>query len=220
MNLEAILHQILSFAGTFDARLVIVVFFTCAIGELATGIPYLMETVWLSSGYNTITGALSPFFLLLLWLAAQAGRQTGTFVLYKFGQLGSLPVIRFYRKYFRTSLPDQTPENTTPGKSPPLKRYLSPFSVALGRLIWLRIPLTLTLGAAKRLRTLSLGVLVSSVIWDGIYIALGMLGGNRVLKPAQMAAYSLIGLTALYITTFLVRRLAKRQRQKVGQADE
>jgi membrane-associated protein len=219
MNLEAILHHILSFTGTFDARLVTVVFFACAIGEAATGIPYLMETVWLSSGYNSSTGALSPFFLPLLWLSAQAGRQTGAFILYKFGHLGSLPITKFYRKFSKTSLPDPAQVKDETGKLAPLKGYLSPFSVALGRLMWLRIPLTLTLGATRRLKTLSLGVLLSSVIWDGIYIGLGVLGGNRVLKPAQMVAYSLIGLTALYIATFLVRWLSKRQWRRTGQSN-
>lgn len=213
MNLEAFLHQVLQFTGTFDTRLVIIVFFACAIGELGFAIPYLMETIWLSSGYNVGVGALSPLFLLLLWLSAQSGRQIGAIALSRVTQLGSTPLMKFYRKYFKADLVDRQPESVLPSKISSKKGYLSPFSVALARLMWLRIPLTVMLGIARRWQALSLGILLSSIIWDGAYISLGMLGGSAVLKPAQMVAYSLIGLTAMYALTFIMRRLSKRRQR-------
>jgi membrane-associated protein len=208
MNLESFLQHLLTFTGSFNARLLAIVFSACFIGEVAVAVPYLMETVWLSSGYHTATGALSPQLVLLLFFSSQSGRQLGTIALARLSQLSSLPVIKLYRKFYKAKLPE-IPENRQTRRLNIDKKYLSPFSVAIGRLMWLRIPLTIGLGVTGHWGPLSLGVLISSAVWDAVYFALGMLGGNAVLKPVQMAAYSLIGITAMYILTFISRRLYK-----------
>lgn len=216
MNLESILQEVLSFAGTFNPKLVIFLFLICSIGEFSLfSIPYLLETVWLLSGYNLGTGVLPPFHLVLLWLVAQAGRQTGATVLYYLGRFGSMPLRKLYRRYFEASLSNKLSDNNVmPFKLFRRIDYLSPFSIALGRLFGLRIPLTLTLGVKRQLRTLSLGILLSSLVWDSIYISLGIAGGRVVLKPTQMILYSLIGLTLLYTVTFTIRRLLRRRLSK------
>lgn len=212
MNLESILQEVLSFTGTFNPKLVIFLFLICSIGEFSLfSIPYLLETVWLLSGYNLGTGVLPPFHLVLLWLVAQAGRQTGAIVLYYLGRFGSRPLRKLYRKYFEASLSNRLYSN----KIMPFKffnriNYLSPFFIALGRLFGLRIPLTLTLGAKRQFKTLFLGVLLSSLVWDGVYIFLGLAGGHTALKPTQMMLYSFIGLTLLYAVTFTIRGLRRR----------
>jgi membrane-associated protein len=82
-------------------------------------------------------------------------------------------------------------------------------------LIWLRIPITLILGAKRQLKTLSLGILLASLVWDGMYICLGaVVGAHAALKPAQMIIYSLIGLTVLYAVSFAVRHLWKLRTAK------
>ena len=90
--------------------------------------------------------------------------------------------------------------------------YLSPFSVAAGRLMWLRIPLTLTLSVKRDWKTLMLGVVLSSAVWDSTYIILGLIGKNVASHPTQMVLFSLAGLTLLYGVTILVRLLRRQRR--------
>lgn len=207
VNLDAILQQVLSFTGTFNPQLVICLFVICALGEFAASIPYVLETMWLLSGYHVGTGILSPWHLPLLWLVAQAGRQSGATSLYHLSRFGSMPLMKLYHKYFAVTSSQKLPNNNMPFKLFRRLNLLSPFSVALGRLFWLRIPLTLTLSVKKQLKTLSLGVVLSSLVFDGIYISLGIAGSRAVLKPIDMVLYSLIGLTLLYAVTFVIRRL-------------
>lgn len=217
MNLDSVLQQALAFVGTFNINLVIFLFLICAIGEFGVSIPYLLETIWLLSGYHAGSGVIPPWDILLLWLAAQAGRQTGGALLYYVSRFGSLPLMKLYQRYFAASLsPKLTDTSFLPIKMFRRMDFLSPFSIALGRLFWLRIPLTLTLGVKKRLTTLSLGIMLSSLVWDSIYILLGVIGGRAVLKPWEMVLYSLIGLTVLYIATFAIRRFARLRQSKAG----
>ena len=77
MNLEALFQQAFTLAGTFNPTLVVFLFIICFIGEFGICIPYLLETIWLMSGYNFGTGVIPLVDLLLLWLVAQVGRQAG-----------------------------------------------------------------------------------------------------------------------------------------------
>lgn len=213
MNFDSLIQQVFSFAGTFDYRLVAALFVLCAIGEFGLSIPYFMETVWLIGGYQVGVNAFSVFQLALLLLAAQAGRQTGATMLYHLSRFGSLPLSKLYRKYREASLAGKMPFN---GRTPftVIKKInlLSPFSIALGRLLWLRVPLTITLGAKRKMSVLAGGVLLSSLVWDGVYISLGMITGTAtVLKPAQMILYSLAGLTLLYLVMFAVKLIVRRR---------
>lgn len=213
MNFSALLQEVLSIAGTFDAKLVIFLFLICSIGEFGlVSIPYLLETIWLSSGYNFSTGVLAPYHLGFLWLVAQIARQTGAIVLFYCGWFGSVPVMKFYQKYIKAHSSGKLAAN----RSGSLKflseiNCLSPYSIAAGRLFGLRVPLSLAVGANRRLSTNVMGILLSSLIWDGIYILLGTFGGRIQLKPSQMMLYSLIGLTLLYVVTLTVRHLRRRR---------
>jgi membrane-associated protein len=211
MNLEAFFQQAFTLAGTFNLTLVIFLFIICFIGEFGICIPYLLETIWLMSGYNFGTGVIPLTDLLLLWLVAQAGRQAGGITLSYLGRFGSMPLIKFYNRHFETSVNEKLVENDSPAVGFFRRiNFLSPFSVALGRLIWLRIPLSLIMGAKKQLKTLSLGILLSSLVWDGMYIFLGaVVGAHTELKPAEMILLSLIGLTLLYAVSFAARHLWK-----------
>lgn len=211
MNLEALIQQAFNLAGTFNPTLVIFLFAICFIGEFGLCIPYLLETIWLLSGYNFGTGVIPLVDLLLLWLVALIGREAGGFTLAYLGKFGSIPIVKFYNKHFEASVTEKLEENSS-NKVSWFRRinFLSPFSVALARLVWLRIPLSLLLGAKKQLKTLSLGILLASLAWDGMYIFLGaVLGAHTALKPSQMIVFSLVGLTLLYAGTFAVRHLWK-----------
>ncbi len=210
MNLESFLQQAVTFAGTFNFRLVIILFAICFIGEFHIAVPYLLETIWLLAGYRAGAGG-SPLDPFLLWLAAQAGRQVGATALFYLARVSSAPLKRLFQKYFGDSLPAQmSGNNSMPVRLLRRMKYLSPLSIAMGRLLWMRIPLTLALGIEGRLVPLWIGVALSSLVWDGIYIAIGIFGGRVELKPTEMLLYSLAGLTVLYALTFIIRRTVRR----------
>ncbi len=217
MNLDNILQQFLNLAGTFSPHLVIFLFLLCSIGEFSiiTLIPYALDTIWLLSGYHLSIGVLSPIQLILLWLTAQVGRQIGALMLYVVGRYGTGPLSRFYRKHVTIdTLQKISHNNSLPVRLVRRINIFSPFSVALGRLLWLRFPLTLTLGARRQYKVLFLGVLFSSLVWDGVYISVGVAGAQVVRTPVQMLVYSLIGLTAFYLIMFAVRYLLRLLRKK------
>ena len=218
MNLEALVQEAFKMAGTYDFKLIIFLFLICAIGEFGLiSIPYLLETVWLSSGYNFSIGLLTPFHLLFLWLVAQVARQTGAVILFYCGRFGSVPVMKFYQKYIKARLSKKLSNQASPFKFFKMN-VLSPFSVAMGRLLGLRVPLSLAVGAKRQLRTNILGILIASLIWDSTYIVLGIFGGRIQLKPSQMMIFSLIGLTVIYVVTLTVRYLRQRSTIQKGNA--
>jgi membrane protein DedA with SNARE-associated domain len=210
MNFAGLIQEAFKIAGTYDLKLVVFLFLICAIGEFGLiSIPYLLETIWLSSGYNFSIGVLNPYHLVFLWLVAQVARQTGAIILFYCGRFGSVPFVKLYQKYIKARLSKKLSNQSSPFKFFKMN-VLSPFSVAAGRLLGLRIPLSLAVGANRQLRTNILGILLASLIWDSIYIVLGIFGGRIQLKPSQMMLYSLVGLTAIYVVTLTVRYLRQR----------
>jgi membrane-associated protein len=210
MNLEDITREILAFAGTFNIWLVLTIFLLLSIGEFGISIPYVMETIWILAGYHTVIGTLSIPDLIVLWLVAVAGRTVGAVALYHVAGLGRGAIMRLYHRFFGAVLSRSTPESDN--VSPPVRFFrrinlLSPYSVAFGRLIWLRVPLTLILSMRRQLGILMWAVLISSAIWDATYILIGVVGGNVQVKPTDIILYSLGGLTVIYGFSYLIRRL-------------
>ena len=212
MNLDSILKQIVELTSTLDPRTAAILFGVCAIGEFAVSVPYVLESIWLLAGYQLGAGVLSPLELIGLWLAAQAGRQLGTMALYWVAGRGSVPLVKWYRKRRISAI-----FSRMAAKSPLFNRInlSSPFSVAYGRFFGLRIPLTMALAIKKKPVTLSIGVMLSSLIWDIVLVALGMtVGVTAVLKPVNMLLYSLAGLTFVYLVSFILKRLIKLCRRQ------
>lgn len=191
----------------FNPWLIVAVFFICLIGEFSFSLPYLLETIWLFAGYHLGEGNFFIFQILLLELASQSGRQIGANLLYNVGGFASSRLLIFYKKIFS----QKETEKTAVFSKFISERLavLSPFSVALGRLLGLRIPLTLTLAAKQKRKTLSLAVFLSSLIWDNTYLALGIAGNQVALSPLRMLLYSLVGLTLLYLITFSTKKIFK-----------
>ncbi|MBI4188001.1 MAG: hypothetical protein HY529_02220 [Chloroflexi bacterium] len=205
MNLAEFLSSGLSLVGAFDLKIVVFLFLLCLIGEAAgLFVPYLLETTWLLAGYQFSQRVLSLPDLVLLMLMAQAGRQAGALALYHVGRSGR-GLLKKYARHFK--LKDI---NDIPSSKLVLNKInsLSPFSVTLGRLLWLRIPLTLILGAQRKLKVLLLGVSLSSLIYDGTYIVMGaIVGRTTAVEPVRLIPYFLVGLTLIYGLTFAIRRL-------------
>jgi membrane protein DedA with SNARE-associated domain len=202
------LEQILKLTSAFDLRMALFIFIVCIFGESVVGIPYVMESIWLLTGYQLGARVLSPFHLIWFWLVAQFGRQAGAIILYQVGKYGSIPVVRFYqRKHLSRFFPKSVANSRVLNRI----NLVSPFSVAFGRLLAMRIPITLTLGAMRKPKTLAIGVLLSSIIWDAVYISAGIIvGTTAVIKPIHMFVASLIGITIIYLITFLVRHAINR----------
>ena len=206
MNLTDFFSQGLSLIGVFDVRVLVFLFLLCLIGE-AVGlfVPYLFEATWLLIGFQVSQNVVSPVYLTFLLLTCIAGREVGAVALYRVSGSGSVLLAR-YRDRF---IPSTDIINTSPLK---LFRKIditsSPFSVALGRLLWLRIPLTLILGVKRKLKVLLLGVALSSLIYEGIYLTLGAIVGKTAkVEPIQLILYFIATLTVIYVLTFAIRRL-------------
>jgi membrane protein DedA with SNARE-associated domain len=217
MDLQGIFDQVISLLGTASPQVALVVFLICAVGEFGFSIPFILETFLILCGYQLSKGQLSPFSLALLITGTVGGRVAGSVILYYLSRYGSLPLIRFYKRRFEKKISDKNavPQKITAGLS-----HLSPFAVAFGRLLWLRIPLTLTLGAQRRAKTLIIAVFLAAVVWDASYIILGATAGTAVMAhPLNMVLYSVAGLSFLYGMAFAVRRirryLAARKQEKL-----
>lgn len=210
MNLESVLQQIVSFTATLDPRMAVLLFVMCAIGEFGLSIPYVLESIWLLVGYQLGHGVLSPLHLAGLWLAAQCGRQVGSMALYRVARFGTPSLTRFYNKLRLSRLFSRIANKSSAIN---YNNLSSPFSVAYGRLFGMRIPMVLVLAVKRRLGMLSLGVLLSSIVWDTIYISLGVIFGTTVaIKPTYMFLAALAGVTVIYLVTFIVRMLIRRAR--------
>ena len=208
MNMEDTLARVLGFITTLDPKAAALLFAISAIGEFGIFVPYVLESVWLLIGYQSGIGVLSPFYLIGLWLAAQGGRQVGSMALYHLVRFGTTPLVKFYNKQQGSRF---LPKMSASSKLLNRINLSSPFSVAFGRLFGLRIPLVLILAMRKNLKALSLGVLLSSIVWDTVYISLGAtVGATAILSPIEMIFASVGGLTLIYVVTFIVRRFMRR----------
>jgi membrane-associated protein len=204
MGLEEFLSQGLSLVGTFNPKIAIFLFLLCLIGDTFVSIPYLVETTWLLAGYQVSRGVLSIYHLLLLMAASQLGRQSGSFILSYFGRVGSMPFIK-YKDRFKIGL---FKDSSTAKKIFNKINIFSPFSVAFGRMIGLRIPLTLVLGVKRKLRVLSLSVLISGLVFDIIFISLGyVFGATLQLKSIYIFLLFLATLTVIYLLNIAFRYL-------------
>jgi len=206
MNIAEFFSQGLALVGASDLKVVVFLFLLCLIGEsVGLFVPYLFETTWLMIGFQVSQGVLSPPNLVILLLTCIVGRETGALALY-FASRSCSPLITKYKDTFGIKM---NFGNTTPVK---LFRKIdvlsSPFTVALGRLIWLRIPLTLILGAKRKWKVLLLGVGISSLVYEAVYLILGAIVGTTAkLEPFSLMLYFLFALTVIYIVTFVIRRL-------------
>ena len=204
--MEAALSRVLQLIDSLDPRVALLLFGICFISEIGViALPYLLESAWLLIGYQLGRGALPPTYLIGFWLASQVGRQAGATGLFYLLYLGSEPIKRFYTSHHLARF---VPKALTSSGIVKRLNAATPFSTAFGRLIGLRLPVTMILVIAKKLRTLLLGVLLSSLIWDAIYIILGFTAGATArINPIQLFFFSIIGLTVLYLGTFIINRL-------------
>jgi hypothetical protein len=209
MSIQTINQEILSLAGTFNVWLVISMFILTAISEFGLSIPFLLEAVWIMTGYRTYAGSILVDQLLVLWLTAVGGRIAGAFVLFHTARLGRSRILKIYQNLFKILPAGKEAGPRCAERIFNKMNFLTPYSVAFGRLAWLKIPLTLTLSTRGQLKTLLPAVALSSLVWDGVHIASGILGGNTGLQPTRLILYSLSALALIYSLVFIIQRLPK-----------
>ncbi len=76
----------------------------------------------------------------------------------------------------------------------------------------------LVMAAKKRYRMLALGVLLSSIIFDGLYICVGAIFGMTIedikkFNPIYTVLITVGILVIIYLITFIIRFTIKRRRQ-------
>jgi hypothetical protein len=213
MDLEGFLRGIVDFTATLDPRMALLLFVICTLGEIGIAIPFLLEFLWVNVGLNVGAGKISAVHLLGLWASAQAGRQIGAMVIYRIARFGMPALTRFYHKIHLDRF-----INKLISKSGPIARIniTSPFSVAFARLIGGRFPMVLLLAAKKRPGTLSLGVILSSIVFDGLYICVGAIFGMTIedikkFNPLYTVLVTIGLLALIYLVTFTIRFFIKRR---------
>jgi membrane-associated protein len=210
--LENISAQVIAVTGSLNIWLIIAILVLFPISEFGLSIPYLMETMWILVGYHAHHSVIFGAEVPLLLVVAVFARCCGASALYHLIGLGRTWILKVYRRFFNFALSAETPSgNSLPARVLRKLNLFSPFTVAFGRLIWLKIPITLTMSVRKNLRILLTGVSISSVIWDSLYILIGVIVGSAELKPWQTVLYSVCALTVVYSLVFLTRRVFLRR---------
>jgi membrane-associated protein len=204
--------QILALTGSLNIWLVISILVLFPISEFGLSIPYLMETMWILVGYHAHHSGVFAAEIPVLLLVAVCARMAGATALYSLIGLGRSWILKVYNRFFGFALsPDTSASNSLPARVLRRLNLFSPFTVAFGRLIWLKIPITLTMSVRKNLRVLLMGAAISSLIWDSIYILIGVVVGSAELKTWETVLYSIGALTVIYSLIFLARRLFFRR---------
>jgi hypothetical protein len=216
--LEAFFQGIVNFtANPLDPKVALLLLAICAIGEAGLTVPLLLENIWMTVGLNTANGNLAWWHMILLWVSAQIGRQIGAFVLYRVGRFGMPALERLYHKIHLDRL-----FNRLVTKAPAVTKinFTSPFSVAFGRLVGMRIPMTLVLAAKKKFWMLSLGVVIASAIFDGLYLVVGLVLGITNVPPTYAVLITVGVMVAVWGVNLGVRFIASHRRQPGEPAEE
>ena len=208
--MHSFFHRLIDFTATPSLLTPVLLMLWCAMGEALVSIPYVLESFWIVAGYSAGSGAVGWWYIIVLWIASQAGRQAGSITLYGIARLGIATLDRFFHKIHL----DKFFHKIAKGTSAVSRMNLaSPFTVAAGRMIGLRVPMMLVMAGKKRLGGLALGVLMQSLIWDWLYIAAGAIFGSTVqIEPAYLLLISFGMMAFIWLATWLLRKLFKRLR--------
>ncbi len=183
----------------------VLVFLVCFCGEsLGLAAPYVLEATWLLVGYRVSRGLSPVYQVVLLLLLAQLGRQIGAHLSFQASQFGWRPLARLV---LRTRL---RPLYRRSSDTIDRIQVSSPFLVAVGRLVGLRIPLTLLLGSQRRFRVLAGGILLSGLAFDGTYLLLGAIVGGRMANATYLLPCFLLGVGATYGLALACRAVGRR----------
>ena len=208
MGIQDFFASLINIIGAYSNIAGLSLFVLCLVTEvLAFGIPYLLEGSLMIAGYSVLSGGYAVYNLITIIVMTLSGRLLGTWITYTVTRKGG----RLMEK-IRLFLEPGDKKHSIVNKMISKVNLMSYFSVATGRLMGLRYPLTLIMAAQGKLKTLLLGTTLASLIYDVIYVMVGaFVGANTQLEPFQVMIYFTVGLTVVYIIVFLVRYLRQKQ---------
>ena len=234
-----IFQQAISLTSTFNLWLLLAIFAITLVAEFGFSIPYLLESIWLLTGYHADGGALSLSAVVTFCVISLIGRELGAVALYYISGYGRGPVLRLYhrmsvfgprdgpvlrflKKYLTiplarlgarimaSSSPLKVEKNGCIKKDNGKVFCPSTLNIVLGRFAWLKIPITLTMSMTRRPLRLLVGVALFSLAWDSMYIILGLLGAGNQISSVTM----IIGTVSTFITLNGILYLIRRYRAK------
>ena len=208
--MQSFFQRLMDFTATPDPMTVLLLALWCAMGEALISIPYVLETFWIMAGFNAGAGNLEWWYLIALWTASQAGRQAGSITLYSIARMGITTLDKFFHKIHLNKFFHKIAKRTGAiGRM----NLASPFTVAGGRMIGLRVPMLLVMAGKKYPGKLALGVLMQSLIWDWLYITAGAVFGSTVeIEPAYLLLISFGMMAVIWLATWLLRKVFKQLR--------
>ncbi len=227
--------QVLGLTVVFNPWMLLAIFVMTLVAEFGVSIPLLMESVWLFTGYSFVSGNVSAEHLAMFVAVGLVGRLLGGFIVFYLAWYGrkfvGAPLFRFFKSRVNTLSAHWAPmqrltdtvhrcvcwaaSRTNSGavsESGGIKllgrRFrLSPLTVAGGRFVGLRWPITLFLGAKRQRTKLLLGIAIFSVVWDAAYILFGVLGGKSGLDQMQMVFFPIGAIVVISGLVFGFKRL-------------
>jgi membrane-associated protein len=234
MDVGGLVAQAVSLTGSFNLWLVLAIFLITLFAEFGISIPYLLESIWLLVGYGISTHAMSPASIVIFCMIGLCGREIGASSLYRISGFGATPAMKIYDKIIasrnpiikkivlplarfvnRFFLSKSNIEEEIEGRERALFKKIacrSPFSVALGRFTWLKLPITISMGMARELFVLMLGVALFSLAWDSLYILIGLFGASSKISSTMMLICTISGFITVQVSIFFIRRWIKLRR--------
>lgn len=210
MDIQNIFAELIRIVGEYSNLVGASLFVLCLVTELtAISLPYVLETSLMLAGYSTLSGGHAFYNLLIIMAMSMSGRVVGASITYAVFRKGSKLMNKI-----RLLLEPGEKRKSLVNKLVSKINLMSPFSVAAGRLMGLRFPLTLILTAQGRLKTLLLGTMLASLINDSVYILIGaFVEAKTELQPFEVMVYFTVGLTIVYITGLAIQYF--RQKDKI-----
>lgn len=209
MDIQEFLANLTRIIGANSPIIGASLFVLCFIGELiAINIPYFVETTLMLAGYSTLNEGYPYYNLLIIMVMTLAARFSGTLIIYFVTRRGGGKIIEKTSNLIRKHVSD----TSVIARLASRVNLLSPFSIAAGRLIGLRYPLTLIMAAQGRLKTLLIGTIFASIVYDSVYMLAGaVVGATTDLEPFQVMIYFLIGITLVYVILYTVQYLRQKR---------
>ena len=96
--MSGVFGQVVGLTVIFSPWLLLAIFLIALASEFGVMVPFLMESMWLFSGYHVAIGSIPPGYLILICLAGLMGRQAGSSALCHISWIGSTSLGIFYRK--------------------------------------------------------------------------------------------------------------------------
>ena len=210
--MEQLLNGYIALVSGTHPLLWLIIFALCLVGEsVGLSLPYILETTWLMAGFLLGSHQISLLTVLPMLLAAIFGRLAGMTIFYVLVGAGST---WFFRRFpnMKTRLDDSTFSQKLNSR-----HWTVPLWIALGRLLWMRIPISIVMTLSRRYWALSIGLVISALVFELTYVIIGLKVGNSVnLSPIQLVPYLLIGVTISFGVGFGAHRLWSIWRSRVA----